>query len=137
MRTFEGLSKKSFINILNVRSFVSNFECHGFVFNNPLCIIGYNIGLKTVNGKKILRTSNSMNHNYYKIIDVLNYDELIPIFNSFKVLQKIGKEYYIVKDNFNLYKEEIGEKQLSPYYFKKLSGLTGYKLIKTIKRKDL
>lgn len=133
MKTFEGLSKRNFIFMMNDRSFESNWSIYGFVYNHRLCIIGGNIGLEVVNSKKTISPPNSRNNAYYKVVDIPNYNELIPIFNSLKVLKKIGEEFYIVKDNFNVYKKNIGHKPFSEYYFKKLSELSGYKLIKKIK----
>lgn len=135
MKTFNGLTKRNFIKMINDRKYVRGWEKHGFEFNNTLVYVGLNIGLTFVKGSSQLNAPDSGNSIFHKIIDVSNYDEIIPIFNSFNVIQQIGDEYYIVKDNFNEFKKSVNQETFSEYYFKKLSSLTGYKLIKKIKVK--
>jgi len=133
-RTFEGITKRKFISIMNDRIFISNWIQHELSpRNNSLCIIARNIGLTFVQSKKTTKLPNSNNHAFYKIIDIPNYNEIIKLFNSLNVISKIGDEYYIVKDNFNQFKKEIKELPFSDYSFKKLSSLTGYKLKKKLK----
>jgi hypothetical protein len=134
LKTFVGLSKRKFISILNDREYVSDWNFQGLrCKNHSLCLIGDHIGLTYIESKRILIEIKRHNYIFYKIVDVPNYNELVPLFNSFKVICQIGEEYYLVKDNFNKYKMEIGQKPLSDYLFKKLSKLSGYKLIKRLK----
>jgi hypothetical protein len=132
LKTFIGISKREFISILNDREYVSDWVYTGLrCKNHSLCVIGQNIGLIFTESKRIkIKIHNSV---FYKITNVPNYNELIPLFISHKVIYQIKEEYYLVKDNFNKYKIEIGQKPLSDYYFNKLSQISGYKLMKRLK----
>ena len=133
-RTFEGITKRKFISIMNDRIFLSNWIQHELVpRNNSLCIIAHNIGLIFVQSKKTTKLPNSNNHAFYKIIDIPNFYNHINLFNALNVISNIDGEYYIIKDNFNQFKKEIKEPPFSDYYFRKLSSITGYKLKKKLK----
>ena len=115
-RTFVGMTKRKFISIMNDRIFERNWIQH-----------------EIVPRKKSTKVSNSNYHAFYKIVDIPNYGEFINLFNSFKVIIEIKEEYFIVKENFNRFRKETNQLPLTDYYFKKLSNLTGYKLIKKMK----
>lgn len=133
-RTFVGMTKRKFISIMNDRIFERNWIQHEIVpRNNSICILGKYIGLVYVESKKSTKVSNSNYHAFYKIVDIPNYGEFINLFNSFKVIIEIKEEYFIVKENFNRFRKETNQLPLTDYYFKKLSNLTGYKLIKKMK----
>jgi hypothetical protein len=130
MKTFEGLSKRDFIKMLNDFEFTRVTRV--YVFNHPLCRLSFSLGLDFQEGKK-----RYVNHKegtiYRKFVDVTNYNELIPLFIELKVITQIGDEYFIVKDNLNTYRVRVGLKPLTPYFFNKLSGFSGYKLVKKLK----
>ena len=128
-KTFDNLSKKSFIRMFNTRTTKSRFG--GFQFKNNLCVIGVNIGLEFVEGKRTI-SNKSTGTFFYCTSDIPNFDNLVSIFNSYKPIQKIGSEYHIVMDNFNQYYEKIGRKPLSNYMFKKLSKVSGYPLVESL-----
>jgi hypothetical protein len=133
-KTFEGLTKRKFLSIINDRIFVSDWTHHQLMPRNySLYILGKKIGLSFIESKKLIKPQNSNNHAFYKIVDIPNYDKFINLFNSLHPISKIDDDYYIVKDNFNHYLEEINQPRLSDYSFKKLSTLTGYKIIKKLK----
>jgi hypothetical protein len=114
-----------------------NWSEDGFYFVHPICVIGLIIGLKFQKGTSRMRLVRSdIPASAYKHIDILHFDSIVPVFNSFNPIQLIDGEYYIVRDNYNLFLKEMGRKELTLYWFRKIEERTKkeYKLIKKIKQ---
>jgi hypothetical protein len=133
MKTFKGLSKQGFIRELNDRFLENGWYRFYYEFNNGLCHIGYNIGLEIINSKT--KTKSIPEHEivcFMCVESIPNYDVIIKQFNSSNSIGIIGNDGYIIKDNFNSYRESIGLPKFTPYNFNKLKEKSGYKLTKNI-----
>ena len=135
MKTFERLTKKSFIKELNDRVYDNWIgQRGGYRFKNSLCYIGSNIGLNIVESRTKTKGVPSNSINVFYIIDnIPNYITLIKHFNLSNSIGVIGNDGYLIKDNFNAYRESIGLKRFTPANFNKLKELSGYKLTKDAK----
>lgn len=133
MKTFKGLSKQGFIRELNNRYYVNTWKSFTYEFKNGLCYIGFNIGLDIIESKtKTKAVPDNSIYVYMCIESIPNYDVIIKQFNSSNSIGIIGNDSYIIKDNFNSYRESIGLPKFTPYNFNKLKEKSGYKLTKNI-----
>ena len=137
VKTFDGLSKSDFLDLTNQMEYRRNWCEDGFYYVHPICVIGLLIGLKFQQGTRRMRLLRSdIPARAYKNVEILYFDSIIPVFNSFNPIQLIDGEYYIVRDNYNLFLKEMGRKELTLYWFRKIEERTKneYKLIKKIKQ---
>lgn len=137
IKSLEGITKKEFIKLLNQMEYRSDWSEVGFFFVHPICYIGKNIGLKYIeNPNERINVINKQNAIFYPFIDVKNFDELVPLFNSFKPIQVIDNKHYIIRDNYNKFLKSIGREEYNLYWFRKLKNLNSitnnYELIKKI-----
>ena len=133
MKTFKRLSKESFIEQLNNRYYVNTWKSFTYEFKNGLCYIGFNIGLDIIESKtKTKAVPDNSIYVFMCIESISNYDLIIKQFNLSNSIGIIGKDGFIIKDNFNSYRESIGLPKFTPYNFNKLREKSGYKLTKDI-----
>lgn len=135
MKTFKRLTKENFIKELNDMIYIKNWTMNDYYFKNGLCYIGYNIGLNIVDSRTETKGDKNKNFNaVFKVVeDISNYDTIIKQFNLSNSIGVIKTNGYIIKDNFNSYRESIGLEILNTNHFNKLKILSGYRLTKDTK----
>jgi hypothetical protein len=144
MKTFETYTKIDFIEAINKGTWSNWLERYEYpnefkTINSKTYVdkgILVLFGLKTMNLNFILGTktiSGGYQRVFYEIIDIPNFDDRVSKLNSNEVLKIIDNDVYILKDNLNLFRQEIDLKPLSEYYHNKLSSYTGFKLVKNRK----
>lgn len=135
MKTFKRLTKENFIKELNDMVYMRNWTMNNYYFKNGLCYIGYNIGLDIVDSRTETKGDKNQNFNaVFKVVeDITNYDNIIKQFNLSNSIGVIRTNGYIIKDNFNKYRESIGLETITTYQFTKLKELSKYKLTKDTK----
>ena len=141
MRTFETYTKEEFITAFNLSKW-SNWN-ERMVFPDEFDRTGKDtfpsVGLlpvfamKTM-GLEFVKGYRSIDADYMRtfkeLIDIPNYEEVVAKFNKHNVMQVYNNQRYILKDNFNLFREEIGLPTLSNHYFGKLAYSTSMELVK-------
>jgi hypothetical protein len=143
MKTFETLTKEEFILLVNNRKWANWNQRMTF----PNEHIGGKIGVGKIGlfgmhtmGFKFKESKRTIDADFMRvineIIDIPNYDDNVLKFKEHKVMQLIGDDVYVLKDNLNLYRVDIDLEPLSTSNFTKLSRLTELKYIKTQKMFD-
>jgi hypothetical protein len=143
MKTFETLTKEEFISLVNNRKW-SNWN-ERMLFPNEN--IGDKIGVGKIGlfgmytmGFTFTESNRTIDADFMRVIneviDIPEYDDNVLKFKEQKVMQCISDDVYVLKDNLNKFRLDIGLVPLTAGHFTKLSNLTGLKYIKTQKMFD-
>ncbi len=144
MQTFETYTKNDFIQAFNNSTWCNWLG--RYEFPNEFRRIGQetyvDVGMLAVfaintMGLNLIKGNNTIDAGYqrafYELIDVPNFETNAAKLNSHQVLKINKDDVYILKDNLNLFRSEIGLNPLTLHFFKKLSSKTYFKLVKNQK----